>query len=180
MNTDLKDFYAGDFVSFKVNDNNYNSDYTCKLAFIGCGKNYDFTSANYDNGFLFEITPGQSQLFDKGFYKVFAVFTKTGFQKTEELTKLNIFENILNSKCVDVLTYNRKMLNAIEDRIMERSRDDYESYTIGNRSIVKMKALELLKWRDYFAEKVQNEESYVNGENKGNKMKIRWIGRYND
>lgn len=180
MNTDLKDFYSGDNVTFKVNDSNYDNSYSCKLAFIGAGKNYDFTSSTYDNGFLFEITPEQSQLFDKGFYKVFAVFTKTGFQKTEELTKINVFDNILNSKCVDVLTYNRKMLNAIEDRIMERSRDDYESYTIGNRSVVKMKALELLKWRDYFAEKVQLEESYQNGENKGNKLKIRWVGRYND
>lgn len=174
--TTLKDFYAGDLINFNINSSNYDNTYECKVVFVG-NKNYNFTSI-YNNGFDFEILPELSQLFDKGFYKVFAVFSKEGFQKTEQVTSINVFDNILNTNCVDIISYNRKMLTAIENILANRMEDDYDSYTIGNRSITKMKPESLLKLRDYFSEKVSLEDNYQNGENKGNKMKIRWIGRF--
>ena len=57
--------------------------------------------------------------------------------------------------------------------------DDYVSYTIGNRSITKMNPESLIKLKDYFQDLVNQEEQYdIKGVNKGNKMKIRWVGRF--
>lgn len=179
METNLKDFYAGDYVEFKITST-YDNSYTCKAIFISEKKNFDFSATSFDDGFVFNLTPDQTQLFDKGFYKIFTVFERINYKKTEELTTVNILDNILNGNCADIISYNRKMLNAIQDRIDGRLRDDYDSYTIGNRSITKMKTDSLLKLRDYFAEKVELEENYKDGRNKGNKLKIRWIGRYHD
>lgn len=175
--TNLKEFHSGDCVDFFIKNNVFDSSYQCKVIFVGNNK-YEFTNSNYNGVFNFSINKTQSNLISKGSYKVFVLFYNSDFQKTEQLISINILENILTDNNVEFLSYNKKMLNAIEDRILERSRDDYESYTIGNRSIVKMKALELLKWRDYFAEKVQGEENYKNGVNNGNKLKVRWVGRF--
>lgn len=177
--TDLTDFYAGDYVTFKVSTN-YDNSYTCKVVFIGEKKNFTFSATSYDNGFIFNLNPEETTLFDKGYYKLFTVFERINYKKTEELSKVNILDNILNSNCVDIISYNRKMLTAIEDILANRMKDDYDSYTIGNRSITKMKPESLLKLRDYFQEKVALEDSYQNGSNKGNKLKIRWVGRYHD
>lgn len=68
------------------------------------------------------------------------------------------------------------MLRAIEDILQGRMQDDYVSYTIGNHNITKMSPESLIKLRDYFQDLVNQEEQYnVNGINKGNKIKIRWV-----
>lgn len=180
METNLKSFYSGDSVNFFVTNNDYDNTYTCKVFFIKDNLKYEFDGNYEENKFNFIVTSNDSEKIKKNKYRVFALFKKNDFVKTEVLKDIDILDNVMTSSCIDTTTYNQKMLLAIEDLIVGRMQDDYVSYKIGNRSITKMSPDSLIKYRDYFEEKVNLENQYnVNGINKGNKIKIKWVGRFN-
>lgn len=180
MDSNLKEFYSGDSLEFYVKNDTYDNTYTCKVIFVKDGEKFTFSSVYNTDRFNFLISSDESSQINDGSYKVFVLFSKDNFVKTEELYFVKVMPNILSCSNVQTTSYNEKILNAIEDLLEGRMKDDYVSYRIGNRSITKMQPESLLKLRDYFADKVDMEKQFnSNGKNKGNKIKVKWVGRFN-
>lgn len=179
METNLIDFFSGDNVDFFIINKDYNGDYNCKVIFIKDNLKYEFLGSYVLDRFNFSISTTESEKIKDNKYRVFVLFSKNNFSKTDILKDVLVKPNILTSACIETTTYNKKMLKAIEDILQGRMEDDYVSYTIGNRSITKMSPESLIKLKDYFQDLVNQEEQYnINGVNKGNKLKIRWVGRF--
>jgi len=179
METNLKDFFSGDSIEFFIINNDYDGTFNCKVIFIKDNLKYEFLGSYVLDRFNFYISTTESEKIKDNKYRVFVLFSKNNFSKTEILKDIEIKPNILTSSYIETTTYNKRMLKAIEDILQGRMQDDYVSYTIGNRSITKMNPESLIKLKDYFQDLVNQEEQYdIKGVNKGNKMKIRWVGRF--
>lgn len=176
INTNLQNFTSGDTVDFTVDSKLYNiKDYDCVAIFKGKETKRFETSNKEDEKFFFHISDEDSGITD-GTYQLFLLFTKEDFKKTEKSIVFEVYKNITDSyEEYDALSYSRKMLNMLNSLVEGRLESDYESYTIGGRSITKMSPTELLKLRDYFEEKVAFEEDEQNGRNNGNKIIIRFL-----
>ena len=78
----------------------------------------------------------------------------------------------------DTRSHARKVLDAIEASIEGRAGDTVQSYTIGGRQINKMSADELIKWRNYYLNQVQQEDDesrLENGLPAQNTIRVRFI-----
>ena len=178
MDNNLSDFYNGDSINFTFSDpNNYpTAEYDCEILFTNNDGNFRYTTTKENNSFKLNII--DTTEITAGRYKVYAIFSKTDFKRTEFINFINIKQQISDATNEDIISYNQKMLTAIEDLLFKRTESDYSSYTIGNRSIVKMTPDSLLKWRNYFKDLVEKEEMIKNG--KKNYIKIRWVGRFGE
>lgn len=172
MITTLQDFYSGDSIDFDFINKKYSTtEYTLDIKLVNATQNLIFTTDIINNQFKF--FQFDTSTIPSGKYKVYAEYKKLNFKKTEFI---NFLEVKPQAGVEDIVSYNKKMLDAIEDLLFKRTENDYSSYTIGNRSIVKMMPDSLLKWRNYFFDLVNQEEMIKDG--KKNRLKIRWVGRF--
>ncbi len=176
MNIDAKDFFSGDSIKWTVSHPEYKpSEYDCKVIFTNNDTKHELDTTKQTSTWVLEIADTGGIL--TGRYKIYVLFSKTGFKKTEFANYVNVGNNVDVTATEDIISYNQKMLDAIEDLLFKRTETDYSSYTIGNRSIVKMTPDSLLKWRNYFKDLVEKEEMKKNG--KRDVIKVRWVGRFN-
>lgn len=174
MLTDLTDFHSGDSINYYFTDPNFpTSDYDLRIILTNDNTKHEIDTTKDSGKFYLNVADTSYILADR--YKVYALFTKTGEKKTLFVNYINVKVNIDVSTAEEIISYNQKMLTAIEDLMFKRTETDYSSYTIGNRSIVKMTPDSLLKWRNYFKDLVEKEEMKRNG--KRDVITIRWTGR---
>lgn len=174
ITTNLADFYSGDSINFYFIHQDYNTtDYNCRIIFTNNNGKHEFEATKENGRFNINLPDTSIILVER--WKVYALFYKTDFKKTEFVNYVNVGNNVDVTVNEDILSYNQKMLNAVEDLLFKRTETDYSSYTIGNRSIVKMTPDSLLKWRNYFKDLVEKEEMKKTG--KRDMITIRWVGK---
>lgn len=179
MKTNIENFYSGDSVKFNIttsyDDESYNAyaflikeDNSIKMSYL---------PKNNDRGnFLFELDSIETDKLLPGKYVLFFTIENGLFKKTEQLSSINVFANVLNSDCVIKKSDNQIMLEIVTNVIKNRIKTDYHSYTIGNKQITKMSPEALLKLQAHFQEQVDAEENMKNGDNKNTTILRQWIG----
>lgn len=174
MNTNLENFYQDDAISFYLENPSQYTD--CDVYFINSADKFSVETIldTESNTFKFNT----NQIIDSKFgdFSVYAKYSKIGEEKTIYIEDISILESVLTAKNIKQ-TYEKKMLGVLDDKIAERFRTDYSTYSIGGRSITKMDVGELLNWRKYFADLVSNQEAISGGFNNSNKIIVRYTGR---
>ena len=185
IKTSLKsEMYISDNLEFYVESTDYNTaEYSAKIIFLNDSNkivlNSTFNSVNFN--YDFNATNIETKLYKKGKYSIYVLFEKNdgSFQKTFKLeNSFNILTDISSAEIINDRITNKEMLKAIEDLIAGRSKEDYNSYKIKDREIVKMTIKELLSLKNYFEREVEKDEIIETGKNKNAKIILKYVGKY--
>lgn len=186
ITSNLKDFYSGDTLNFKVSTDEISSldNINLKVVFMNAKnpKIEIIATNNNDGSWSISKTASETQNYGVGKYSVFYVFYNSfiGYVKQESGGSVNINTNILNTVNYDFRSENQKMLDMVRDRIAGRLTDGMNSFTINGRSVVLMSVSELLTLEKDLIVKVENELAQKDKKEKGktnrNKLSIRYKG----
>lgn len=176
MNTNLKNFYEDDGIKFHFE--NIGQSTSMVLVFANSAKRFFVPTVLNTESNYFEFNTSQVvPLIAAGDYQVDARYTNSDGSFSEKvMDKITVLESVLTANPV-IQSFNKKMFTALDDLLQNRIKVDYNSYTIGGRSITKMAPSEILSLRNYYYGQVLLEEATSGGKNSNNFMVNRYVGR---
>lgn len=132
-----------------------------------------------DNKFEFSQSNLDTSNYSVGDYKVyFKFYTVDEVYTVDSNLVLSVKENILNT--VNVLSHNKKVLEALKATIEKKATYDQTSYTFNGISITRLDSEKLLYWKNQYELLVQKEEEEEKRKaglvsKKLNKIKVRFV-----
>lgn len=144
---------------------------SAKLIFIKSGLKYTIDTIILEDGkYYLTATGNETKTFEKGLYRY-------QLQDDENIIgegSLNVILNFdLADDSTEVLSENQILLNAIEAQIAGKATVAQQSMSVGDKSISYYSITDLLKLRDYFKAKVDEENGKLN-KNDGFSIKYQW------
>lgn len=125
--------------------------YTLATSFRGSGGSLDVTATTSGTGWSSTITAVQSAGLPAGVYQWASYATKTGVRVTLQTGTLTVTPNLATANSTfEARTHARRMLDAIEAMLENRSTKEQQEYTIATRSLKYIPILELMQWRDHY------------------------------
>jgi hypothetical protein len=166
--------YAGETIQWSKSLADFPAtEYTLKYYLTGPAS-LTLTAAAYNTtDHLVTVSAATSAAYIYGIYAWIA-YAEKGAGAT--LEKYRIGTGFLTIKTAAGKSHAKKMLDAIEAFLEGQTVSDVESYTIGGRSINKMKREELMKWRNTYRAEYQAElanENRINGKSTNNRVLLR-------
>lgn len=143
LKTNLKNFYVGD--NYKVKIQNIDNFEACDVEFKSNTSAIKITTTK-------ELIDGKDwftfyskNISPAGRYSVFVEFYNTTGEQEVESDRFGILKvmNKESDEYVILLEEKIEMLNVVDDKILERARSDYSSYTIGTKSLTALSIDEL-------------------------------------
>jgi len=107
-----------------------------------------------------------------GTYTLQIIAVKDG----EEILAHSESAEVIAAGAADLRSYNRRMLDNLNEVIAAKSTQDYSDLTINGRSIKRMKWDEIIAARNYFARLVQAEERKAAGQGGIRTIQVRFTG----
>lgn len=156
-------FVAGDTVRWSVSFSNYPSSiWSLKYRLVNQSGALTVTATPNSNAYSLTITADQSATLSAGVYQCLAWVEKGAGGSYERYSVFNgsvtITANYATSNASDTRSWARKALDAVEAVIAGRATKEYESMTIGGRTITMMSPAELMTWRSRLKYEVRMEE----------------------
>jgi|694.fasta_scaffold41482_2 hypothetical protein len=161
-----KEIIQGDSLEIKVNqsDINIELDDVVNIAIRG-NVNLDIIGVLEDSDYVFNITSTQSSNLVEGQYKLILYVTNTNYKKTLYASSLVVKPDLTVIEAgYDFKTHAQKMLEAIEAFIEGRATKnqlDHLMTEVDGKKLQRMSMLELLKLRDYYQGKVNEETGRI-------------------
>lgn len=136
------------------------------------GANFSIVATASGADYAVSVSAATTSAYTADEYSWVAVVSKAGDAYEVDRGTLEVLPRYDQAANLDDRSHARKMLDAIEAVLENRATSDVLEYTIGQRSLRKMEALELTQWRDHYAAKVAAEERATSGQG-GSKLVAR-------
>lgn len=141
------------------------------------GAHIEITAAADGSNYAVNVAAATTAVYTAGKY-AWAAEVSGGSSEIYEVDRgvLIVLARFDQATSLDFRTHARKMLDAIESLLENRSSADILEYTIGSRQIKKMAPQELRDWRDYYRAEVAQQDAadrVRNGQGAGNRLLFR-------
>jgi len=148
---------AGDTLEFTIGYADYHADdgWLCTYTLVNGTDYITFSSTADGELFSFVVTATSTGSWNAGDYTYLAKVSKEGEIHTVEKGEVTIFD--VYSAAVDRRSYNKRMLDLLETLIPRMLANPDQQYSIAGRSITKKNLTEVLKLRDSFKARVNEE-----------------------
>jgi len=174
---------AGDTLAFTHTDSVYQiSDWSLTYNLLNASNFYSFRASSPSTGYDFSVSVAATttSTWQPGIYRWVArvVNGVTLETLTIEQGTLEILPNWATlTSGYDYRSHVKKTLDALEATIMGKASSDQLAYTIGNRSLQRMKPEELLVWRDKYKAEYEAElrAEDVAGEGNAGRILVRFV-----
>ena len=152
-------FYSGDSLAWEHNIDMYPASlFDCEYVLINnTGKETITTTKNGDS-FVVYLAGVNTENFNSGFYKVYAILTDTTNKYTVEIKTIEIKESLTSANSKVIISHNRKVYESICAVIENRATYDQMSYSIQGRSLTRTPLKDLMYFKETYYNLVQQEE----------------------
>ena len=162
---------AGDTLKFKISDGNYpaSDGWTYKFTISNSANLYGprVSTADGDDHQI-EVSETVTAGWVVGEYEYLGFFEHSGGDRlTVHEGRIEITLNPALTTATDLRSHAKKSLDALEAVMESRASLDQMKYQIAGRSLERMTAEDLMKWRDYYRKEVAQEDALSTGPGSG-------------